>query len=301
MSEREIKNIAASVRDRLLRLSRISGENYNAILLRFFQERFLVRLGVSQFQKHFVLKGGLLLIAGQASPFRPTVDIDMLGVAISSDPDKLITIIREIAETDLNDGVRFNAEDISYRVIKVEGEYQGVRFTLGASLGKIHSNIQPDIGFGDIVPLKFKKQKFPMLISDLPDSEIYVYPLESVIAEKFQAIVYLGFATSRMKDFYDIFYLSGHNRFTLKSLKEAIISTFSQRKTKLENRFFIYEKNYLEEKDKLWKAFLIKIDSNMSRDFPSIIEHIKIFLEPVISAGDKEGILIWDADQRKWH
>ncbi len=137
MAKNIIKNIEASARDRLLNLSRTSGENYNAILLRFFQERFLARLGFSPYQEHFVLKGGLLLLTEHVTTFRPTVDIDMLGIEISNDPEKLTTIIKEIAGKELNDNVRFDTERISYGIIKEELDYQGLRFILTARLGKI--------------------------------------------------------------------------------------------------------------------------------------------------------------------
>ena len=147
MAEKEIKNVAASVRNRLLKLSRASGENYNAILLRFFQERFLARLSQSAFRERFILKGGLLLLAEHATSFRPTVDIDMLGIAISNDPANLLAAIKEIAELELNDGVRFDAQNITYRVITEDEKYQGLRFSIPVHLGKIRSSIRLDVGF----------------------------------------------------------------------------------------------------------------------------------------------------------
>ena len=124
--------------------------------------------------------------------------------------------------------------------------------------------------------------------------------MESVVAEKFQAIVYLGYANSRMKDFYDILFLAENNRFTLKDLKTAIETTFNQRETKIENRFFIYDKAFIEEKDRFWKAFLRKIQSEMMPDFSQIMERIKFFLEPVLTTEDKSSPLVWNAHQWRW-
>ncbi|RLD12704.1 nucleotidyl transferase AbiEii/AbiGii toxin family protein [candidate division KSB1 bacterium] len=300
MAKRTVKDIEASIRARLLNLSKKTGENYNAVLLRFFQERFLARLGSSAYRDHFVLKGGLLLLTRHITPFRPTVDIDMLGVAISNNPEHLSTIIKEIAELELDDGVRFNTDAMTVNVIKEDAEYEGLRFTFGAHLGKIKSRMQLDIGFGDMVPMAFIKSVLPTMLTDFSAPELLLYPLESVIAEKFQAIVYLGLATSRMKDFYDILFLAENNAFTLTKLKMAMDATFTRRETDIEGRFFIYEQEYISEKEMVWKPFLKKIGSDESVDFSQVIERIQEFLEPVITAKKCEEDLIWDSKIWRW-
>jgi len=300
MARRLVKNLEASIRARLLNLSKKTGENYNAVLLRFFQERFLARLGNSSYREHFILKGGLLLLTSHGTEFRPTIDIDMLGVDVSNDPQQLTTIIKEISGIELDDGVRFDTDTITCNVIKEDANYQGLRFIFGVRLGKIQSRIQLDIGFGDAVPLAYTKNALPSMLPEFSPPEILLYPLESVIAEKFQAIVYLGFATSRMKDFYDIFFLASNNTFILKELKLAIEATFSRRETDLNNRFFIYEAEYISEKEKQWKLFLRKIGSNESIDFSQVIANIKEFLEPVITAGMNNINLIWNPKLWQW-
>ncbi len=300
MVTRKVKNIDASIRARLLNLSKKTGENYNAVLLRFFQERFLARLGISPYCEHFVLKGGLLLLTRHIATFRPTVDIDMLGLEISNDPQHLIRVIKEIASIELDDGVLFDTDTIKWNVIKENVEYEGVRFTFGVRLEKIKSRIQLDIGFGDAVPLGYSKNVLPPMLPDLFVPEILIYPLESVIAEKYQTIVYLGFATSRLKDFYDILFLAQHNIFTLKRLKIAIEATFSRRETDIENRFFIYEPDYISEKEKQWKLFLRKIGSNEDIDFSRVVTLIKKFLEPVIISRNIDEDLIWDSTNWVW-
>ncbi len=271
MAKRPVKNIEASIRARLLNLSQKTGENYNAVLLRFFQERFLARLGNSAYREHFVLKGGLLLLTRYITTFRPTVDIDMLGIAIANDPEHLSAVLKEIAGLVLNDGIRFDTDTINYKIIKEDAEYEGLRFTFDVFLGVIRSRIQLDIGFGDKVPTVFSKSTLPPLLPDLPAPELLCYPLESVIAEKFQAIVYLGFATSRMKDFFDILFLAENNVFQLNRLKSALDTTFSSRETAMESRYFIYQQEYISEKDKLWKPFLKKIGRHESSDFSQVV------------------------------
>ncbi len=300
MPSKTVKNMAASVRARLLNLSKKSGENYNAVLLRFFQERFLARLGFSDYKKHFVLKGGLLLLSRHISAFRPTVDIDMLGIDISNNPEQLSMIIKEIAVLELNDGVRFDADTITYRVIKEDAEYEGLRFTFCVRLGTIKSRMQLDIGFGDAVPMGFTQSIPSPMLNYFPVSELLIYPLESVIAEKFQAIVYLGLASSRMKDFFDILFLAENNVFELQKIKIALEATFVRRETSLENRYFIYEDSYIAEKERMWRTYIKKIGAEKTFDFSQVIKRIKAFMEPVINAEDMEKSLIWDSHNWKW-
>ena len=300
MAKRIVTDIVASNRVRLLNLSKKSGENYNAVLLRFFQERFLVRLGISPYSKHFVLKGGLLLLTQQVSPFRPTMDIDMLGVAISNDQQHLKKVIKEIIDLKLNDGVIFDANSITFSNIKEDAEYQGLRFIFGVSMGKINTRMQIDIAFGDEVPFTFIKSTLPLMLSGFSAPQILLYPLESVIAEKYQAIVYLGLSTSRMKDFYDILFICQNNTFVLKRLKKAIEATFLRRETDLAKRLFVYEQKYILEKEKLWQLFLKKINCNKRFDFSEVTGNIKKFIEPVITAGKSEEDLVWDALSWQW-
>ena len=300
MVNRPVKNVEASIRNRLLNISKKTGENYNAILLRFFQERFLARLGSSAYREHFVLKGGVLLLIRSITPFRPTMDIDMLGLAISNDPKQLEIVIQEIGCLELNDGVLFDMDTITNSVIKEDDAYQGLRFIFGVRLGKMRTRMQLDIAFGDFVPLTFIKDSLPPLLPDLTSPELLIYPLESVISEKFQSIVYLERASSRMKDFYDILFLAENNMFTLEKLKLAMKATFEHRETDIESRFNIYKPEYIKEKDKQWKPFLKKIGGKEPVEFSEIIYRIKSFLEPVLKAGIDEYDLKWDSNTWKW-
>ncbi len=298
MADKRIKNIAASTRERLLIYAKSKDENYNAILMRFFQERFVARLGLSKYKKHLILKGGFLLLSQHVSPFRPTVDIDMLGIRVNQDPEALKRIIQEIASIELPDGVTFESKDMTSSVIKEDAEYEGLRFTFTARLGVIKSKMQIDIGFDDAVPGGFIDNRLPTILEDSEFPAILHYPFESIIAEKLQAIVYLGYANSRMKDFYDILFLASNNTFSSKRLKKAIAATFRKRETDLENRHFVYEDNYIDVKKALWRAFQRKINATMNRDFESIVEKLNTFLEPLLTAAKSE--MIWKPDSWEW-
>jgi hypothetical protein len=268
--------------------------------LRFFQERFLTRIGRSVYQDHLVLKGGLLLLNRHITPFRPTIDIDMLGIDISNDPQHLQAVICKIAGIDLNDVIQFNTDTITHTIIKEDADYEGNRFTFGVRLGKINSRMQLDIGFGDAVPSPYKKSILPALLEDFSAPELLIYPLESVISEKFQAIVYLGTATSRMKDFYDIIFLAENNSFILQNLKSALEATFNCRETDLEKRLSIYQSEYISDKAKLWIPFLRKIGVDDGELFSDVIQQIKDFLEPVVKSGKNDDGLVWDPNTWRW-
>jgi predicted nucleotidyltransferase component of viral defense system len=248
------KNPEASIHARLLNISKESGENFNALLNRFFQERFLARLSISEYRDTFILKGGLLLAVESISQFRPTIDIDILAANLDNDVEIVLRMIMKIANIPIRDSVRFDTGDIRHEALKADDEYEGIRIKLGASLGKTKTRIQIDIGFGDDVPLGFKKREFPVFLKDFKPPILWTYPLESVIAEKLQAIVSLGEANSRMKDFYDILFLAEYNEFTMGNLKTAIKATFDRRKTDIEEQHFIYKDKYVKLKAGNWKS-----------------------------------------------
>lgn len=239
MKERDKKNIPASIQARLLNHAKSHNENYNALLLRFFQERFLARLGASEYRSQLILKGGFLLLMKHIDPFRPTMDIDLLGVNIANDVQFLTNLIKRITSNDMNDGVSFDTANMTNQTISQDAEYEGLRFTFVAQLGTVKSKLKLDIGFGDAVPDGFVSSRLPSILTKFASPELLHYPLESIIAEKFQAIVYPGFANSRMKDFYDIQFLADRNFFVSQKLKQALDATFSNRKTDISERSFI--------------------------------------------------------------
>lgn len=293
-----INNLEASIHARLLNISKETGENFNAILNRFFQERFLARLSMSDFKKFFILKGGLLLATQSIAKFRPTIDIDMLAVNIKNDVEILKPIIIKITQISMQDCVCFNTQDMLYETLRTGDEYEGIRFKFSASLGKIRSRVQIDIGFGDDVPSGFKERIFPVFLNDFESPVLLTYPLESVIAEKFHAIVYFGEANSRMKDFYDIQFLAEHNEFIMLILHTAITATFAIRKTDIENRFFIYTEEYIKLKSGLWLSFMKKMNCTEPTSFMQVVRIIKEFIEPAVDGSNADSI--WNHEKMNW-
>lgn len=284
MKERkEIKNIAASVKERLRNISIQAGKDFQSVLRQYIQERFLFRLSKSIYANNLVLKGALLFIAHDISRSRPTKDIDFLGSSIPNGKDKLVEIIKEILDVSCEDGLRFDKNDIDSEDIVEDEEYHGVRIKFYAYLEQSRARVQIDIGFGDRViggPIEID---FPTLL-DFPAPRLKVYSIESAVAEKFEAIVSLQLETSRMKDFYDILYFAEHYEFNKALLNEAILTTFNQRNTDLQKRKNIYENKFRsdEKLQKYWVAFLNRNKLSTENSFANIVDKLKSFIEPIL-------------------
>ncbi len=224
-------NIPASVLARLRNLAREKGTDYQLILRRYAIERLLHRLSVSPYRERFVLKGAMLFTAWLADPFRPTQDLDLLGFG---DPDiaPIEETFRAICRTVMEDedGLAFDAEGLNAEPIREDQEYGGVRVKTLAFLGKTRIPVQVDIGFGDAITPAAQELEFPPLLSS-KGPHLKAYPKETVVAEKLQAIVALGRANSRMKDFYDLLVLSRLFAFEGGVLASAIRATFDRRGT----------------------------------------------------------------------
>ena len=226
---KEITNIGASVRARLLSLSRASGQSFDLILTRFALERLLFRLGKSAHADRFVLKGAMLLMTWFHDPYRGTRDLDLLGFG-DPDPDAMLAVFREILEQDADDGVQFDGGALRVDRIREELEYGGLRLRTTAEISGAKIKVAIDIGFGDAVEPNAEVVDYPSML-DLPAPRLRAYARETVIAEKFQAMVALGLANTRMKDFYDIWILSRSFVFEDDRLPRAIAATFARRGT----------------------------------------------------------------------
>ena len=286
--KRKVKDIAASVRGRLLKIAKATGRDFNAILRQYFQERLLYRLSISDYKDHFVLKGALLFTVYNAPLNRPTKDIDFLGVNISFNEQYIIDVIKKIVSIEYEDGVLFDSDSITSEIIRRQEIYPGIRIKCNAHLGQAQSNIFFDIAFGDIIIPKPLFIDFPVILESIPAPKIFAYTPESAIAEKFEAIVKFSFFTSRMKDFFDIYHLLKHYRLDSCFLKEAIEETFSTRKTDLENRKVIYSEDFTNDStlNRQWNAFLKRIDSNIGITFKDCIEQIKSIIEPLFETNN---------------
>ena len=280
-----MKNHAASVRDRLLKLAKERKENFQFVLTRYGIERFLYRLSRCPHAGAFVLKGAQLFAIWSASPHRPTKDIDMLGTG-APDPERLAAVVREVLTTEVEeDGLTFELDSVGAERIRGGEEYEGVRITLRAHLAGARIPLQVDVGFGDAVTPGPVEAVFPTLL-DHPAPRLATYPRETVVAEKFQAMVELGMANSRMKDFYDVMTLAQKFAFDGRLLGRAIRNTFERRKTDLPaGAPTALTPEFFEDRGKKvqWAAFV-----DRTRLQPGSLEHvagrISEFLLPIIDA-----------------
>jgi predicted nucleotidyltransferase component of viral defense system len=216
------RNVGASVRQRLLNLAHARRQPMELLLTRYALERLLHRLSLSAHRDRFVLKGAMLLVTWFDEPHRATRDLDLLGFG---DPahDALLGI-------EADDGVTFDIDALRIEPIREELEYGGSRLRTTAALAGARIPITVDIGFGDAVEPGIEDIALPVLL-DMPSPQLRAYPPETVIAEKFHAMVVLGMANSRMKDYYDVWMLTGAFEFESERLRRAIVATFARRNT----------------------------------------------------------------------
>lgn len=228
---KRIRNVAAPHRAKLLLLAQKRGDDFQFILGRWIIERFLYRLSHSRHKYDFVLKGAMLFLAWDGKPYRPTRDLDLLGFG-SAEIDEVTGHIREICAVPADDGIVFDFTGIEAERIKEDAEYEGVGVRVPASLDGARVTMQVGVGFGDKVAPVPAELLFPILLP-LDAPVVRAYPPEAVIAEKFQAMIALGIANSRMKDFFDIWTFASTQRFDMSRLAKSIRSTFEQRRTPL--------------------------------------------------------------------
>lgn len=299
MPKKEIKNIAASVKERLLSYSRDNSIEFNSVMRQYIQERFLFRISKSVYSNNFILKGALLFLAHDISRLRPTKDIDLLGSSLPNETEALKEIFKEIAAINFNDGISFNPNSVSAEQIVEQDKYSGIRIKLTAMLGAAKQQVQIDIGFGDVIYPETLLMDYPTLL-DFEAPHIKVYSLESAIAEKFEAIVSLGIATSRMKDFYDIHFFASGKEFTLSTLHTALMETFNNRQTSIENRSFIFNDKFKNDKNlqSLWGAFINKRMLKIKLNFIEVVSMIEDFIEPACTKANRSNT--WNSKDWKW-
>jgi predicted nucleotidyltransferase component of viral defense system len=291
MSSSPPTNLAASVRQRLLNLSKTNRESFDLVLVRYALERILYRLGVSEYADRFVLKGAMLLTAWGGSPHRPTRDLDLLGYGEYSD-NQLIKLFREICRTKVEpDGLLFDIESIGVTEIREQEEHNGRRVQFLANLADAQIKVQVDIGFGDAVSPEANEICYPTLL-EFPAPQIKAYPRESVVSEKLQAMVALGMPNSRMKDFYDVWMIAHQFPFDGMALAAAIKVTFDRRGTELPKEPPIaLTDEFATDSDKIkqWEAFLNRTGLTESAvGLSQIIDELRSFLLPPLLATANE-------------
>ena len=291
-----VVNLPASVRQRLLNLATERKEDFGLVLSRYGLERFLYRLSVSQHRDLFVLKGALLLQVWTGETYRPTRDLDLLGKGMPNLSYQ--RIFSEVCSQDVeHDGLSFLPKRIRVERIRDEEAYEGVRVLLEARLGNVRIPLQVDVGFGDAVVPAPEELEFPTLLK-FPAPKFNAYPKETVVAEKFEAIVKLGMANSRMKDFYDLWVLAQRFQFESATLAAAIQATFARRKTVLPISLpLAFQTDFYKvpTKQTQWKAFLRKSGLNAESSLEETVRAIGEFVMPIV-----EGISKGDREKKTW-
>jgi predicted nucleotidyltransferase component of viral defense system len=279
------KNLAASVKARLLAVAERRDESFNQLMVRFGVERLLYRLSQSRHADKFLLKGAMLFALWDEKAPRPTQDVDFLAFG-PTELEDIAAVFREIVETPVPaDGLVFQPDSIRVEHIREADAYGGVRVRLLALLGKGDVPLQVDLGSGDVVTPAPEKSVFPALL-DFPAPHIRSYPIYTVVAEKFEAMVKLGITNSRMKDFYDLWFLSRHFDFDGPTLRQAIAATFARRQTVLSDELpypltDAFAKD--ETKQTQWAAFLQRNGlTKQSLRFADMVVLLRQFIGPVL-------------------
>jgi predicted nucleotidyltransferase component of viral defense system len=291
------KNIAASVRQRLLNRARSDKRPFNELLQYYAMERFLYRLTCSAHAHRFILKGALMLRAWRLPEFRPTMDIDMLGR--TSNEEALITDqFRQIMLQPVEaDGIVFDARSIRLEKITEDADYTGIRLRFRAALDTARIGMQVDIGFGDIIYPNPIEKTLPRMLDFSPPTML-CYSLESAVAEKFEAMVKLGMVNSRIKDFYDIWLLSRQYDFHGPELGKALRITLEHRGTPLPAEITAFGQAFSVSRQGQWSAFRKRLQQDhLPTSFQKIVLAVKEFLDPVLrlDASDAVPPMIWTA------
>jgi len=222
------KDIAASVRARLLNVAKAQGVDFNQVLVRFALERILYRLSQSAYADHFLLKGALLFTLWYDMPHRTTRDADLLGFG-DSDIESIAQTFRDIASVEVEDGITFDPVSVSVEEIRKDAGYAGARVLITGEIAKARCKTQIDIGFGDAVTPGPVHAVYPVLIDDLPAPRLRTYPVYTVVSEKLHAIALLGMTNSRLKDYLDLWVLLDRESLNSHTLARAISATFVRR------------------------------------------------------------------------
>lgn len=271
---RQITNFGASNFRKLLNEARKNNLDFNILLKRYIQERFLYRLSKSAYKDNFILKGGLLLVTIDIPAARPTIDIDLLTQNLNN--NKVLEAFKEICAIDYPDGVTFDGDSLQSEPITKDGAYHGTRLKFKAYFNGSRNDMSIDLGLGDYVPNP-RQITFPTILKE--DNPILTaYSPETIMAEKLEAMAKLLHSNSRMKDFYDVYALLNAYLFDDKPLIQAIQGTFERRQTDLNALKMVFMPDFYdsEVKQVQWMAFLRKNEiQNAPMQFADVVRAIQ--------------------------
>ena len=295
-------DIAASVLARLRNKARASGISYQQCLQLFMQEEFLRKLSVSDCDDFLILKGGLFIYTLTNFESRATIDVDFLLRGYSNSIEDVKNLICKVLEAPTgNDYIEMNAK--GFEEISPQRKYHGISTQIIGQIKNVRVPFNVDIGVGDVIVPKAERRKISTQLPDFEAPVIKTYSLESTVAEKLDAILQRFEQTGRMKDFYDIFYLSRTFNFDGLRLQTAIFKTLQQRGTPYDRDSFKRIAVLADDEDmqKRWKYFLKTVKDD-TLEFSFVISEIKIFLEPVFDAivNEKEQTKLWNSSVGKW-
>ncbi len=306
MTSKVVRNPAASVRARLLAHAKLHGDDYQRVLTRYAIERLLFRLSQTEATDRYVLKGAMLFATWPEQVFRPTGDLDLLGQG-DPDPDAIAELFTRICQVEApDDGIIFNPGTLRCDPVREADKYQGIQLVLKGELAKAIIHVQVDIGFGDHVYPPPTRQTFPSLLPDLPAANILMYPPETVVAEKFEAMIRFGETNGRIKDFHDMWVTARTFPFDLPRLIEAIGGTLRRRETAIPTEMPIgLTETFatIVERSGLWSGFLRRNPPTLQPPpFADLQKELRRFFGPVIaSLAEPEGARgRWDPDGNAW-
>jgi len=299
-----IKNLAASIHKKLENVARDTGRPFNDVVQYYALERWLYRLGQSNYHDRFVLKGALMLLVWEAPMIRPTRDIDLLA-KIDNSVESISRFVTDVCNTRVqDDAMVFDASNVAVEPITEDADYAGMRAKFLAFLGNTRLPMQIDIGFSDVVTPEPVLVNYPTVL-DQPSPQLSAYNRETAVAEKFEAMVKLGELNSRMKDFFDVMQLAKTYDFRGELLRDAIRSTFTQRQTEVELEPTCFTSGFASNstKQQQWQAFIRRAaPTEAPSQFRDVAESVRIFLQPAAGAvrdGDAFRTR-WVAATQKW-
>lgn len=298
------KNIAASIQARLRNEAEQQDKPFAELLQYYAMERFLYRLSKSQYLDKFVLKGGLLIYGWNIPLRRPTRDIDFRSYLDNSEKTILRAITEVIRERVPEDGIRFDGKAIHVEQTQIDADYEGVRVKFAGYLGKARIPMQIDIGFSDVLASRVERVDYPVLLDDLQAPRLKSYPKESIISEKFHAMIRHAQLNSRFKDYYDLWLIADNFEFEALPLQKAIGKTFAKRQTKIPvERPVGLTPDFARTNREKWTSFLTKsgLQSKEAEDFVNVVDRIWTFIEyPIRISFAKESEELHWIPQKGW-